>query len=123
MWCLIRGREFSPGAATRMTGLWFDESNEPGELVRTGAYKGKPLPYGSGVLEEKHPSIGNGFGERVMGSITGKIPLLKSTGAESIALYLEVYHDGSCLFEIPVELLSKLASVGLPLQVSCYEEA
>ncbi|MCI0572208.1 MAG: hypothetical protein L0Y66_15740 [Myxococcaceae bacterium] len=50
-----------------------------------------------------------------------KLPLLRAAGAADITLDVLVAYRGQCNLEFSAEEFAILASVGLPLALTCYE--
>jgi hypothetical protein len=119
---LVTGEHFTPRVAEQK-GVIFSEKNEHGDIGRTGKFKNKPIPYGSGKIEIDISTTENNFLPEDLGRLgkPGLIELLHNCGAEDVALYVNIGYTECCNFELTPTLLMNLAKIGIPVGVSCYE--
>jgi hypothetical protein len=121
--CNISGPAFSPSLAERTTGLTFQRSNEPGEpggVERLGSrapYLGRaemPIQeYGELTDLSTHNSA-------ALMALGRSIEALKRCGATALVLKIDVEYAGQCQFELPSDLLKKVADLGIPLSFACF---
>jgi len=119
----VFGETFSPILAERRTGISFTSRNEPGEIATVGRHKGQPLPYGSGELiyanTGPEPSVSL---SQLLDAATILIPACRDASATSSVLHLDVAFEEQCNIEMSAEFLGRVAALGLPLTISCFED-
>jgi hypothetical protein len=121
LYCLLQGKAFSPSLAEARTGLPLVDQNEPGTQAPSTRYQDKPLPYGSAMLVLLDDDVRPGESPlEPLRALKEKLPELRSAGATQATLYLVVAYEARCDFALSSEELGALASVGLPLEVSCH---
>ncbi len=124
LYCLLQGDSFSPSLAEERSGLVLVDKNEPGDVAPSGRYKGEPLPYGSAMLVLLDDDLEPGASVmEPLRALKETLPDLRAAGATEATLYLVVAYETQCNFELTPEELVALASVGLPLGVSCHPAA
>lgn len=114
--CMISGRTFSPAKAAEVTGLHFQTACEAGHECQIGRFKGKPQPYGAGTLI----SEGGSSIETMLGQLELHIENPRRCGATDFDLRLTICYESQCNLELSSEELSRLATLGMPLSISCY---
>lgn len=119
----VYGDSFSPKHFCELTKQCLADPIEPSEIGKTGRFKGKKIPYGSGKL-----TGGAEFGD--FSQLDSLVDLaieykssFKKCNATDITLDLAIYHDGQCNFDLPKTFLKKVLRSGLDLTISCYEDA
>ena len=124
LYCLLQGEAFSPARALEATGLPLVDGNEPGEVAPSGRYAGKALREGSALLPLLDDDVAPGASVRgPLRELEQVLPALRALGATRTTLSLLIVYDAECHFTLPVEDLAALASLGLPLEVSCHPAA
>ena len=124
LYCLLRGEHFSPARAGARTGLTLVDANEPGEVAPSGQYEGRPLPYGSALLvllDEDLPETASAL--EPLRALAEHLPVLRGLGVTDATLSLVVAYERTCEFTLSPGELAALASLGLPLEVSCHPAA
>ena len=118
----LHGRHFSPERAEQETSLKLSEKREPEDIARYGTRRGKPRQLGSARLAppedvEFHEQL-----EWVLDALSPHIDRLYEIGMEDAEVWIVHYfHGGQAnMYNTPSEL-QKLARLGLPLCVSCYQ--
>ncbi|MBL8076093.1 MAG: hypothetical protein JNL29_17145 [Nitrospira sp.] len=123
--CWISGETFSPYLAEKKTDLYFARKNEPGEIGNVGRYRGQPIPYGRAVLEAPFNSQtkpGLILPEQwIVDVLSLHIDSLRSCGATSIELDLNVTWQDQCNLAFDASFLQKLAKLSIDFSISCYE--
>ena len=123
--CLLQGEDFSPSTVEKQTSLVFHKKNEPSEKGSIGRYRNRPIPYGSAELKFEADSITPDMLSPKSHSLTvlrKNIKLFRDAGATMIVLHFDVAYEGQCNIEISPDLLSKLAELGIPVTISCFED-
>ncbi len=122
--CSISGPAFSPALAERTTGLAFQRTNEPGEAnqvdrlqSRGSAYLGHAeLP----IQEYGELSDLSTRNSAALMALARSIEALRRCGATALVLKIDVEYKGECKFELPTELLRRVADLGIPLAFACF---
>jgi hypothetical protein len=121
--CNVWGANFSPTALEKDTGIVFQRKNEPGQIADSGRYRNQPLPYGSATLVLRE---GRETGEIValqdVDFVAKHLAHFRKAGATKIVIDIVVAYGGQCNLEMNPEFLSAVASLGIPLTLSCYED-
>ena len=96
--------------------------HEPGDIARSGRFRGQLLYEGSAIVK-----INDARGDwtdltRLVLVLESSIGDLRLSGASDIILSCAVYHDGQCNFEFFPEEMRRIAALGIPFHISCYEE-
>lgn len=122
--CLLTGRHFSPKILEQLTGLTLENKVEVGELRKGGRKRGKPSEDGSGELcPPKDLSGKKDFGLLWIAEVLYKhIDVISSSGAESVDLIIGVWYEKQCNLVFEPEAIKLIGEMGIPLQVSCYED-
>lgn len=122
--CHFYGEEFSPKMFEQLTGLKLVKKIEVGETLKVGIYKGNPSDYGSGQLCPPIEFQGNedfGLGWIAL-TLSKQIEVLRRCGTEKIDLVIGVWYDKQCNLVFEPESIKLIGELGIPLQVSCYED-
>ena len=123
--CRLYGENFSPRLAEERTGLRFTRKNELGDLGQSGRFRGTPIPYGSATLEapfDTQTKPGNVSPEEwVIDVLSPCIEELRSSGATSIDLDLEVVWQDQCNLAFDAAFLRKVGRLNIGFTLSCYE--
>lgn len=120
---VIQGAEFSPSRAEAALGVDFGpEKNEPGDIGAKGKFMGKPIPYGHAWWEFSWEKATETFLPTSLEVFNhpGLAPMLKSLGADEITLHVHVGYREQCNFELDTAVLTRLATLGVTVAVSCY---
>ena len=121
--CNVTGDRFSPSAAEDRTELVFVDKVEPGDLGTFGPYHGKPVPYGTAMLEFNDiMDCSSPEFLKWLDDIRRSIPLFKEEGAEDIALDFLVAYKYQCNLEAEPDFFLALAKLGIPVSLSCWED-
>lgn len=118
--CLLKGASLSPSALRAELHLKLVDANEPGEVGRTGRYKGHPMPFGAAGISFGPSSTGTL--EDAVALLEQHIEALRAMGAEEIQLYLSMEYDGQCNMEFDPEMLGRMARLKVPVLLSAYED-
>ncbi len=118
---VLQGDRFSPSEAERVTGLKLSDKREPGQIGQRGRYRGQPLPYGAASLDAPEDVSPPEKLVWVLDAATPHIALLRDLGADRAEVWIVEHFGGQMNMEYEPEELEKLARLGLPLCVACYE--
>jgi hypothetical protein len=122
--CNLWGETFSPKEVEREVEIAFERKNEPGDIASSGRYRDKPLPYGSATLVVREGGERGVLIPFESIRFLGKnLDRFKKAGATDIVLDVVVAYGGQCNLEMSAKLLNALASLHIPLTISCYEDA
>ncbi|MBI4965357.1 MAG: hypothetical protein HY913_18920 [Desulfomonile tiedjei] len=121
--CSLWGEEFSPAKAERNSGMPFDEKSEPGEIATFGRFRGQPLPYGSAkLILREGGERGKLIDPEIISFVAKNLHHFRKAGATDIQIDIVVAYGGQCNLEMSPEFLNSVASLGIPLTLSCYED-
>ena len=121
--CHIWGERFSPKAVESKTGIAFQKKNEPGDIADSGRYRDQPRPYGSATLVVREGGErGDLISFEAIKYLGKNLHEFKRAGATDISLDIVVAYGGQCNLEMSAALLNSLASLQIPLTISCYED-
>ena len=118
----MAGATFSPRAAVQLTGVPLSSSREPGELVHSGRYAGRPSPYGS--AEIRAPGTAkflDGQEDEFFARVSILARAAKTLGADDVVLHLDIEHDGQCNIEFKPAFVAAVQRLGVPLTMTCYQ--
>lgn len=119
--CILKGKGFSPKQAEDVMGIKFDVKNEVNEIGIVGKYKGRQVPFGSGTI--KSLADKDELCEKyVLNLVHEYIYELKDIGVEEIIFSIAIEYEEQCNFELDRDFITKLASLGVPLGISCYRQ-
>lgn len=118
---LFKGEEFSPKKAEEQTGISLRDKLESGDIAERGPYKGKPIPYGKGILEvpEEIP-----YGQRIMWLVKVLEPSLEiiyGLGAEPTQIYAGYFYKDQCNFEFTPQEIHAISKLNIEFGISCYD--
>ncbi|WP_028877003.1 hypothetical protein [Teredinibacter turnerae] len=118
---LFKGERFSPKKAEEETGISLRDKLEVGDVAKSGPYKGKPMPYGKGVLEvpEEIP-----YGQRIMWLVDALATCLDKMyelGAEPTQIYAGYFYKDQCNFEFTSQEIQAISKLSIELGISCYD--
>jgi hypothetical protein len=118
--CIVSGPSFSPALAERTTGLALEKKFEPGEIDRL-------RPRSAGGRAEIPVQEYGAIAELAAKNAPGLLALQRSTealrraGATELLLKFDVeYAGGPCHFELPAELVKRLAEIAIPVVIACF---
>jgi hypothetical protein len=118
--CVVRGASFSPALAEQTTGLALDRKVEPGEASRLA-------PRGSGggraeVVVQEYGELADLAGKHAGGlmALGRSTEALRRAGATELVLKVDIEYAGACQFELPADLVRRLADLGIPLAIACF---
>jgi hypothetical protein len=121
--CSISGPAFSPALAQRTTGLTFQRTNEPGEanqvdrLQPRGGYLGHAeLP----IQDYGELSDLSTRNSAALMALARSIEAMRRCGATALVLKIDVEYTGQCQFQLPTELLRRVADLGIPVAIACF---
>ena len=118
---LIHGERFSPNQAEKITGLELQDKMEVGDIASKGRYKGKAIPYGSGLLvPPKHIDMFDRMMWLVK-ALDGKIDQLKEIGADEPNIHIGYFYKNQCNLVLSKEELTALAKLEIDFSFSCYD--
>ena len=118
---LFRGEGFSPIKAEEKTGVFLRDKLEVGDISKRGPYRGKPTPYGSGVLEVPAEIP---YGHRIMWLVNvleGKLETIYNLGAEPTQIYAGYYYKDQCNFEFTPQEIQAISKLNIEFGISCYD--
>ena len=119
----ISGKSFKPSLLMSDVKSLFCSYQDPGEIGKKGRYKNLEIPFGS--AEVKAP---NNIEEWLkvkwlINNIKDKLEIIRQVGGDDISLRVAIYHDGQCNGELSIDLIQDLASLGIPVLFSVYEDS
>ena len=117
----LQGDRFSPAEAEQATGLKLSDKKEVGQLGDRGRYKGQPVPYGAARLIAPEDVLPYEKLTWVLDAALPHIAALRKLGAERAEVWIVEHFDGQMNMSYEPAELEKLARLGFPLCVSCYE--
>ncbi len=118
---LFKGDKFSPKKAEEQTGVSLRNKLEVDDIPERGPYKGKPIPYGKGVLEVPKEIP---YGQRIMWLVKVLEPNLEriySLGAEPTQIYAGYFYKDQCNFEFSPQEIQAIAKLDIEFGISCYD--
>ena len=117
------GAQFSPGQVEQGSGALFSEKNEPGDIARTGRYRGQPLPYGSAEIRDADTPMTLSAGQSPFIDAVARVAAAcRSAGATSLVVHADVAYYGQCNFELSENCIARLAALGVALTFTCFED-
>lgn len=120
--CEISGAAFSPARARELTGLRLPNGSEPGAPSKKPARPRREAGYARLNLEAEGIDPGDAEVEEALLSLVEEYAsLLREAGAEEFQMWLYVDYQGQCNMEFSPEYLGRLARMGMPLLISCYQ--
>jgi len=119
LYSILSGKTFSPKKAEKLFNISLNDKNEPGDIGKTGRYKGRKIPFGSCVFEE---GSDNNLDEqeKILVQLESCLSELHNINVEDIILHLDVEYEGQCNFELSGKFLTKASLLKIPLTISCY---
>lgn len=119
----ISGKKFKPSLLSpEITSLFYSYHNF-GEIGKKGRYKNQPIPFGSAVVKAPD-NIEEWLKVKwLIRNIKDKLKLIREAGGNDISLRVAIYHDGQCNGEISTNSINDLASLGIPIMFSVYEDS
>ncbi|MEM1057223.1 MAG: hypothetical protein AAGI52_17025 [Bacteroidota bacterium] len=118
----IVGDTFSPGEASRQTGLQWNRANEPGEIGARGRYKGRPTPFGSARLEVADESPEEDKLTPLLRQVVPHMETLRSLDAETFEVYVGYVWRDQCNLAFSPSAMRLMGEHGIMFWVSCYED-
>lgn len=119
----MTGVGFSPAEAERQTGLFFVRKTEPGDLMTRGRYKGQASPYGVASLEASEDRPDEGTLSRLLDAVLPHEDTLRAAGVEEMTVWVGYLWRDQCNLSFEPEDLTRVAALGAPLCISCYEDS
>ena len=118
---LFRGEKFSPKEAEERTGIPLQDKLEVGEVAQRGPYKGKSVPYGSGLLKvpDEVP-----YGDRIMWLLKllkPRLEIMYGLGAEPTQIYAGYFYKDQCNFHFTPQELQAISELNIEFGISCYD--
>ncbi|MEH7014699.1 hypothetical protein V7087_28470 [Neobacillus niacini] len=122
--CHFYGEKFSPKVVEKLIGITLKNKIEVGDISNRGRNKGKPADYGNGELcPPKDFKDNEDFGLYWIALTLSKhIDIFRKCGAENIDLVIGVWNEKQCNLVFKPESIKLIGELGIPLQVSCYED-
>lgn len=120
---MLRGDQFSPGLAEAETGLGLSQKQERGDKGQKGRYRDQPLPYGAALLEVPVHIEPERRMAWLLEASSRHLPVLRRLGASECGLHLDVRFRDQCNLEFVPEELALVATLGLPLTISCWDSS
>ncbi|WP_320044676.1 hypothetical protein [uncultured Desulfobacter sp.] len=123
-YCRLWGDQFSPMVVEEETGIHFDYKNEPGEIGKTGRYKGVAIPCGSGEIAFSETGASADLlspDAPILEIIEKHQSSFSAAGATEIVLIINVFYKGQCNIEQSHKLLKRLAMLKVDLSISCQQ--
>jgi hypothetical protein len=106
-----------------LTGLDLVRTNEVGDPGVIGRYRGGiPIPYGAARIEVPSNVLSDQTILWLAKKLSSQIDMLRKCGAEDIHFSIALYHDGQCNWALTAEELKALASLGIYITVSAYQD-
>jgi hypothetical protein len=122
---VVVGSTFDPESLPKVAAWGVVSSNKPGDLGCVGRYRAKPLPYGSATLTPIKSSVVD-FDEaevcQFLTEVACNLETIRNAGGEDIHLDIAITYRDQCNFEISPSVLSLIASLNLPVNISCLSE-
>ena len=118
---LFKGEGFSPKKAEEETGISLRDKLEVGDIAERGLHKGKPIPYGRGVLEVPKEIP---YGQRIMWLVDLLEPSLEriyALGAEPTQIYAGYFYKDQCNFEFTRQEIQAISKLNVKFGISCYD--
>ena len=119
----MSGTTFSPSEAKRRTELPLVRTNEPGETGERGRYKNKPTPFGGASLDAPDETPDEAKLAHLLDSVLPHAGTLRQLGVEEMVVYVGYFWRDQCNLSFQPEDLSRLAALGVPFWISCYEDS
>ena len=119
----MSGTAFSPAEAERRTGLTFARKNEPGGFTERGRYEHEPAPFGSASLNVLDETPDEGKLSRLLDVVLSHTDTLRQLGVEEMYVYVGYFWRDQCNLSLEPEELGRLAALGVPFWISCYEDS
>jgi len=119
----MRGAEFSPAEAERRTGLPLVDKNEPGEFTKYGRHRREPAPFGAAKLHVADEAPTERKLADLLDTVLPHADTLRQLGVESMTVYVGYFWRDQCNLAFEPSELSRLAALGVPFWISCYEES
>jgi len=96
---------------------------EVGAILSKGRYKGEPSSYGNGelCLQDECKNLEDYGLLWIAETLQKHIEIFRSYGAKNIDLVIGVFYEGQCNFVLEPKAIKLIGKLGIPLQVSCYE--
>jgi hypothetical protein len=116
----FKGAGFSPKRLRELTKLPIESLVESGELGKIGRYKGKPTPYGIGLL--KVDALDNNLLTKYSKTLLKEKDALKESKVEEIIFDVEASPKDLASFSISPELAKLIASLNARLEFNQVEE-
>jgi hypothetical protein len=118
-----RGDTFSPELAEAKSGINFDSKIEPGDIGKTGLYRGRPKPHGyaqkawpDDEVDLVSPHID------FFAAITKLDLAATAAGADHRLIHLNVIYGNQCNLEFSPSFVKSLALLDLTVTVTCYSD-
>ena len=121
--CVMSGAAFSPSRAEHSSGLSFSRKSEPGEGTAIDRLSGKPSHLGHAELTIQEFGTLAELGVKdgtVLMALGRSLEALRRAGVTEFRIRFDVEYAGQCQFELPAELIKRLAELGLPVVVSAF---
>lgn len=118
---VLWGEHFSPRLAEEVTGLLLTKKYEPGEIAIRGRYKGQPRQYGAAEIEVPKEVESPRRLTLLLELSAPHLETLRKSGATSCHVHVDVRYWDQCNLEFEPEVLARLAALGLPFTISCYD--
>lgn len=99
----------------------FTTSMDPGTIGNEGRYRGKPIPYGSIVINVPRQIPNNKRIEYLVRTVLPLMAELKLAGATDWYINIGRFYSGQCNEAFSTEELKLLASMDCPLHYSAYK--
>ncbi|MDI1355609.1 MAG: hypothetical protein PSX36_11860 [bacterium] len=117
---VFEGSKFSPTKLKELTNLDIESLAEYGEMGKKGRYKGKPMPYGLGLLKISQISSENVNRslKRIIDRLLLKKSALSKSGVDEITLDLENFSQEDIEMTIDREIIKKVSSLNASIDIS-----
>lgn len=116
----MTGKKFYPSALFKETGVPFEQNFDPGDIGSTGRYRNKPYDFGWGtwVFRSEKGVYGNAKRDAIT-TMEDHIDSVRKCGVEDIVLHVYAQYESQCNLEFHSDELVRIASMKIPLAISC----
>lgn len=117
---LFQGSKFSPSIAEIQTGIELVEKFEIGDIGKYGEFRGKPIPFGSAILETPEHVQNEDKLIWLLSILEKELSKFYALGAEETRIYIGYFCKNQCNFVQSKEETRLLSKLDIDLWISCY---
>ena len=121
------GKDFSPAKVEEITNIKFSSKNKKGEIAKEGRYRDEPYDYSSCTIDlcsfnkmDEDYFLVPGEALIFLNKFKKK---LESIGVEEFSISVTAAYSNQCNLEVEPELMGRLHTLGVNLNISCYEDS